>query len=77
MRGSEATTSSSISSSTGGYNRYTSVYLSLSHTLSLSRFLHTCTPLDVFGPGVVGRVLCKVDGTLIVSVKPEFLLSDS
>ena len=33
--------------------------------------------LDVLGPRVVGHVLRKVDGTLTVTVKPEFLLSDS
>ena len=35
------------------------------------------SPLDVLGPIVVSRILCKVDGTFTVAVKPKLLLSDS
>ena len=34
------------------------------------------SPRDALGPGVVGRVLRKVDDTLIVTVEPEFLMLD-
>ena len=34
-------------------------------------------PLDMLCPGVVGRVLCKVDGTLTVAIELVFLLPDT
>ena len=34
-------------------------------------------PLDVFGPRVVGGIFRKVDGTLVIAVKLEFILPNS
>ena len=34
-------------------------------------------PLDVLGPRVVGGVIRKVYGTLVITVESEFLLSNS
>ena len=34
------------------------------------------SPLDVLGLGVVGCILCKVDGALNIVVESEFILSN-
>ena len=34
------------------------------------------SPLDVLGPGVVGRILRKMDGTFGIAIEPEFLMLD-
>ena len=35
------------------------------------------SPLDMLSPGVVGRVLGKVDGTLTVAIESVLLLLDT